>query len=148
MALSKKQREVLRMMFGGRCAYCGCELPEKWHADHIEAVIRETEMVKDKDHRYVLKQTGKLLQPHNDHIDNMYPACPPCNIDKGCGTVEDFRKGIAFRLGVLRRNHSAFRFAEKFGLVTVNEISVVFHFEKVAQGKLPAAHPANDLPPA
>ncbi len=33
MALTKKQREKLRMKFGGRCAYCGCELPEKgWHA--------------------------------------------------------------------------------------------------------------------
>lgn len=29
MALTKKQREKLRMKFGGRCAYCGCELPEK-----------------------------------------------------------------------------------------------------------------------
>ncbi|EEZ1994754.1 HNH endonuclease, partial [Escherichia coli] len=26
MALTKKQREKLRMKFGGRCAYCGCEL--------------------------------------------------------------------------------------------------------------------------
>ncbi len=33
MALTKKQREKLRMKFGGRCAYCSCELPEKgWHA--------------------------------------------------------------------------------------------------------------------
>ncbi len=38
MALTKKQREKLRMKFGGRCAYCGCELPEKgWHADHVQA---------------------------------------------------------------------------------------------------------------
>lgn len=41
MALTKKQRAELRMKFGGRCAYCGCELPEKgWHADHVEAVRR------------------------------------------------------------------------------------------------------------
>lgn len=39
MSLTKKQRAELRMKFGGRCAYCGCELPEKgWHADHVEAV--------------------------------------------------------------------------------------------------------------
>ncbi len=38
MALTKKQREKLRMKFGGRCAYCGCELPEKgWHAGHVQA---------------------------------------------------------------------------------------------------------------
>ncbi|EFG6869113.1 TPA: HNH endonuclease, partial [Escherichia coli] len=44
MALTKKQREKLRMKFGGRCAYCGCELPEKgWHADHVQAVLRKSE---------------------------------------------------------------------------------------------------------
>lgn len=42
MVLTKKQRAELRMKFGGRCAYCGCELPEKgWHADHVEAVYRK-----------------------------------------------------------------------------------------------------------
>lgn len=36
MALTKKQRAILREKFGGKCAYCGCELPEKgWHADHV-----------------------------------------------------------------------------------------------------------------
>ncbi|MFW8236293.1 HNH endonuclease, partial [Klebsiella pneumoniae] len=40
MALTKKQRAELRMKFGGRCAYCGCELGDKWHADHVEAVRR------------------------------------------------------------------------------------------------------------
>ena len=29
MALTKKQRAELRMKFGGRCAYCGCELGDK-----------------------------------------------------------------------------------------------------------------------
>ncbi|EED4236002.1 HNH endonuclease, partial [Salmonella enterica subsp. enterica serovar Typhimurium] len=44
MALTRKQRERLRMKFGGRCAYCGCELPEKgWHADHVQAVLRKSE---------------------------------------------------------------------------------------------------------
>ncbi|HAL9448481.1 TPA: HNH endonuclease, partial [Escherichia coli] len=44
MALTKKLREKLRMKFGGRCAYCGCELPEKgWHADHVQAVLRKSE---------------------------------------------------------------------------------------------------------
>ena len=40
MALTKKQRAELRMKFGGRCAYCGCELGDKWHADHVQPVIR------------------------------------------------------------------------------------------------------------
>ncbi len=44
MALTKKQRAELRMKFGGRCAYCGCELGEKWHADHVKPVIRLMEI--------------------------------------------------------------------------------------------------------
>ena len=27
--ISKEQRAELRLKFGGRCAYCGCTLPEK-----------------------------------------------------------------------------------------------------------------------
>ena len=38
MKLNKKQREKLKQKYGGNCAYCGCELGNKWHADHIEAV--------------------------------------------------------------------------------------------------------------
>ena len=33
--LTPAKREQLRMMFGGKCAYCGCEFTGKWHADHV-----------------------------------------------------------------------------------------------------------------
>ena len=36
---NRKQREALRQKFGGRCAYCGCELTDM-HADHFEPVVR------------------------------------------------------------------------------------------------------------
>ena len=39
--LTKKQREQIFNKFGGKCAYCGCELPIRWHADHIEPIYRE-----------------------------------------------------------------------------------------------------------
>lgn len=61
MALTKKQRAELRMKFGGRCAYCGCELPEKgWHADHVEAALRKWEFGERQSNG-----TGVLLQPGN-----------------------------------------------------------------------------------
>lgn len=60
MALTKKQRAELRMKFGGRCAYCGCELGEKWHADHVKPVIRFD---------------GNMLHQERDDISNMVPAC-------------------------------------------------------------------------
>lgn len=67
LKLSKKQREELRMKFGGRCAYCGCQLPEKgWHADHVKAVYRELEIDRDagKQGQFKLKQTGDVYKPN------------------------------------------------------------------------------------
>lgn len=71
MALTKKQRAELRMKFGGRCAYCGCELGDKWHADHVQPVIRFD---------------GKMLHQERDDINNMVPACHPCNLHKHCNS--------------------------------------------------------------
>ena len=42
MKLTKTQREELKQKYAGRCAYCGDGLTDKWHADHLEAVVRET----------------------------------------------------------------------------------------------------------
>jgi hypothetical protein len=48
MTLTKTQRETVRVMFGGRCAYCGRELPEKgWHADHVKAIYRSWPIIPD-----------------------------------------------------------------------------------------------------
>ncbi len=81
MALTKKQREKLRMKFGGRCAYCGCELPEKgWHADHVQAVLRKSEQcMKAAEKRiFRLKSTGDVFRPEADCPENLVPACAPC----------------------------------------------------------------------
>ncbi|MES1842645.1 hypothetical protein ABUT89_26860, partial [Escherichia coli] len=44
--ISKIQRAELRMKFGGRCAYCGCKLPEKgWHADHVGKRLVRTVLI-------------------------------------------------------------------------------------------------------
>lgn len=40
MKLNKQQREQLKQKFGGLCAYCGDLLPDRWHADHIEPIVR------------------------------------------------------------------------------------------------------------
>jgi hypothetical protein len=38
--LKKSEREQVCLKYGGRCAYCGVELGERWHADHFEPVVR------------------------------------------------------------------------------------------------------------
>jgi hypothetical protein len=131
MTITPRQREEIRMMFGGRCAYCGCLLDGKWHLDHVEPVERELKFAKNKDNRTVMVATGELYKPENDRIENLYPACVPCNIDKGSTPLEDWRTYLAERIvDGLRRNSSTFRHAERFGRVLITPGPLVFWFEK------------------
>ncbi len=138
MKLKKTDREELRMKFGGKCAYCGYELPEKgWHADHIESVMRESVWQRSTDDRPgKFVSTGKLWRPENDRKDNLAPSCYACNISKGACDLEQWRKwlecGVTERL---RRDMSAFRHAERFGRVIVNEGPLVFWFEQFVAEK-------------
>jgi hypothetical protein len=151
MKLTKAQRATLRMKFGGKCAYCGADLPERgWHADHVEAVHREWWKTKEwrENHTVIYEYdrenntctsrpateeelAPKLGRPENDTIDNFYPACRACNIDKHATPLELWRKQMQDRVGVCRRNYSAFRHAERFGLVQEIRKPVVFWFEQV-----------------
>lgn len=131
MKLSKQQREQLRNKFGGRCAYCGCELTEKWHADHLKAVIRESKFVKDKDGVTRTASTGAVWHPQNECIENLMPSCAPCNLDKQVLDIEVWRSWLQDRMiDSMRKNIPNFRHALRFGLVSVNSGPVVFWFER------------------
>jgi len=135
MSLSTSQRLDLFNKYGGRCAYCGHMLPERgWHADHLEPVMRDSKIVRvnepGRTHKYV--QTGVLLRPENERLENYMPACRACNIDKACFPLEDWRRQLERRPQVLRDNHSAYRHAERFGLVKQVETRVIFYFETLA----------------
>lgn len=121
MALTKKQRAELRMKFGGKCAYCGCELGNKFHADHVVAVRRN------------ISKGYAMDRPENDTLANMVPACVPCNLYKMCDTVEGFRSRIATQVDVTRRASRSYRFSEAFGLVNPTNAPMVFWFEKYQQ---------------
>lgn len=138
MKLTKSQRATLFAMFDGLCAYCGCLLPEKgWQADHVEPIERNGEWVRlDKyapgaTHKYV--QDGTCRAPENDCIENMMPACRPCNINKGACDIELWRSCLERSVDGMRRDHASFRHAERFGLVKQVETKVVFYFERVAR---------------
>jgi 5-methylcytosine-specific restriction endonuclease McrA len=153
MKLSKTQREELRMKFGGRCAYCGCELPEKgWHADHVEPVEREwwknTKWWKDSHGKKWTfnEETGKLAcemvelepagltYPERDTLENLFPSCRACNLDKHAMSLEGWRTVIANKVNVCRYA-SAFRHAERFGLIHIVDTPVVFWFEQYEKAK-------------
>lgn len=128
LVLSKPQRAELAMMFDGRCAYCGGPLGDRWHADHIEPVIRNMRWVRGKG--YV--STGAVLHACRDTIENLFPACAPCNIDKHSLTLEYWREVIQRRCEVLSRDSATYRSAKRFGLITETSAVVEFYFEKIA----------------
>lgn len=101
MALTRKQRERLRMKFGGRCAYCGCVLPEKgWHADHVQAVLRKSERCMKAAEKGIfrLKTTGEVFRPEADRPENIFPSCAPCNLLKTTYSLEMFRKQVSLQV--------------------------------------------------
>ncbi|HFU4527700.1 TPA: HNH endonuclease [Yersinia enterocolitica] len=114
MKLSKKQRAELREMFGGRCAYCGCELTDKFHADHIQPVIRTG---------------GVMIYQDRDNIENMVPSCHPCNLHKHCNSLEDYRRIIDDGRREFLRSGKG-KALVRMGLVDMKPDSVIFWFEK------------------
>lgn len=132
MKLTQSQRAALRMKFGGRCAYCGCELPEKgWHADHVEAALRKWEFgPRRQDGTRRTIATGEHWRPENDVMENLFPACAPCNLFKATFSLEVFREQIAEQAERARQYSVNFRTAERFGQVKVTACTIVFWFEK------------------
>lgn len=121
MKLTKAQREQVRLKFDGKCAYCGCDLPARWHADHIEPVVRND----------WLKVPRAPDWPERDTIENMNPACPPCNIDKHSLSLENWRQMIERSNEVLMRDVSTFRRALRFKLLEIRPEPVTFYFERL-----------------
>lgn len=116
MKLTKKQRSELKMLFGGYCAYCGCELGDKWHADHVEPLLRG----------YCPERYKKGA----DEIDNLFPACVSCNISKMTFSIEEWRKFLMTKVDKLNRYEKNFRLAVAFGQVEITPKPIVFYFEK------------------
>lgn len=119
MKLTELQRKELKQKFGGHCAYCGSVLGEKWHADHLEAVVRDL-------------VTGKPEKPENDVIENLMPACSDCNWNKRSMSLESWRDLLAhYRDVQVPRDCSQIRHLMRFGLVEFIQKPVVFYFEQV-----------------
>ena len=135
MKLNPAQREEVRMMFGGFCAYCGIILDGKWHVDHVESVRRETVFVPGEVTKMgysKTRATGKMFAAHNDCRENLFPACVKCNILKSDANVEGFRrilKHFAHTIPTIR-TYSHVHHLMRFGKLTIDQTPVVFWFEK------------------
>ena len=117
MAVSKKYREIIFNKYGGKCAYCGCELQKGWHIDHLEPIRRG-----------VLKD-GKSMYEERDILSNMMPSCPSCNINKHSLSLEEFRNLISEFMKHLNEVSTQYKIAKRYGLVMETIKPVVFYFE-------------------
>lgn len=130
MRLTKAQRAALHAKFGGRCAYCGCELGARWHADHLEPVERKLAVRGGR-----LVATGELYKPENDRLDNFMPSCAPCNLSKHSMPLESWRGWLAGHVNSLNQYHPIYRLAKVYGLITETGAPVTFHFERYGAEK-------------
>ena len=122
---SKRQREALRAKYDGHCAYCGCKL-DKMQADHKDPVTRIVPSPFNG-----LEKTIHY-HPERNVVENMEPACPPCNLHKGGYKLEQWRAYLQRSAEIVRKQTSTFRAGERFGVITVSDAPIVFYFEKIA----------------
>jgi len=78
MYISKKDRETIRMKFGGKCAYTGTELKPDWQVDHVKPVRRNW-------------TTNTAEHPDAHNLDNMVPVQRIVNHYKNSLELELFR---------------------------------------------------------
>ena len=136
MAISKKDRETVYRKFGGRCAYCGCELTKGWHVDELEPVVRGWEYLKDEHGNRIwdtekkdYKTKPTMLYPERLTLANQMPACAPCNIQKNSFPLEAFRQNIFNFVNSLNQYSTQYKFAKRYGLVQETVKPIVFYFE-------------------
>jgi len=143
MKLTKSKREALRLKFNGLCAYCGHPLGERWHADHIEHVKRKLEAVIDNG-VYRLRTTDEAHRPERDCLENLNPACAPCNIDKHTMSLEQWRELMQRSHDVIHRDNATYRRMLRYGLIQEVREPIVFYFERLAAAAGAACNPILD----
>lgn len=104
------------MKFGGHCAFCGSDLPERgWHAEKIEPGILS---------------------------DDLIPVCSECSSSKGNASTEVFRVLLSEQVTRAQRHSVNFRNALRFGLISETAAPVVFWFEKYVSKTSTVARPS------
>jgi len=132
MYISKKNRELIRQKFGGKCAYTGTILKDDWQVDHIEPIRRNWG-----------ERAGTYEKPDNHNLDNMVPSQRIVNHYKGSMSLDLWREwylgGLHKRLKKLPKNPKAeksirrkeyvLEVAELFGITEDKPFSGIFYFE-------------------
>lgn len=123
--MKKKDRKKVFDKTGGHCAYCGQLLGNGWHVDEMLPCRRKWEYVNGK------KVYTGYTHPERLTIENQWPACASCNINKHSMSVEDFRKAITTFMKHLNEISTQYKIAKRYGLVTETLKPIIFYFETI-----------------
>lgn len=124
----KSDRQKIFDKYGGRCAYCGCELQKGWHVDEIEPVRRNSVWDFEK-RKWIPHPTKPMQHPERMCIENQNPACASCNINKHSEPLESFRASIKKYVQSLNLYSTQYKIAKRYGLIKETDIEVKFFFE-------------------
>lgn len=131
--MNKKDRQLIFDKFGGKCAYCGCDLVKGWHVDEIEPIRRNWEYKYSEKTKMNYRVTTDCLHPERLTITNQNPACASCNINKHSMSLEEFRESIAKFVNSLNQYSVQYKIAKRYGLVQETNIEVKFFFESYSK---------------
>lgn len=116
MKLSKSARQTVLDKSGGHCWYCGANIAStRWQADHFHPIVRFND---------------RCLYPLLDAIENMVPACGPCNNYKHSMSIEVFRNNVARQREATLKASTGLRQLLRLGRVEFSSDPVVFWFER------------------
>ena len=116
--LTVTQRQEIKLMYGGKCSYCGTLLGNDWHVDHLKPIRRNF--------------GDGCLNPENDCTENLVPACTACNYNKKSLSLGNWRKQLDhYRDVQVIRDCSQIRHLLRFGQVEFKpkDEPIVFYFE-------------------
>ena len=113
--MNKNTRKQVFDKFGGRCAYCGCELDfDKFQIDHFIPQVWA-------------KNEG--LKPDNS-FENLMPACVECNRYKSSNHIEGMREWLESSKQKLLKTQNL-RILNRVGGFSINEKPIRFYFETI-----------------
>lgn len=117
-SLTKKQRLQVYEKTNGHCAYCGIPIEYgQMQVDHVTPFEFA---------HFVAAEGG---DPNG--MDNLLPACRPCNYIKSSLVLEKFRVMASNWPETLFRDSVTYRNAVRFGVVVPQHQRVTFYFEKI-----------------
>ena len=115
-SIPQSVRKAVYQKYGGRCAYCGCELEYKdMQVDHIVPVYHISPLHWDN---------------LGNEIENLMPSCRMCNFYKSTFSIEEFRERLQTMTDRLEKTF-IYRLSKKYGIVTERKEPIRFYFEKV-----------------